>query len=228
MFVHVPSRRREKRAWWTLAIVLACTLVFGWEMLLPEAQRAASLYEFGTVPSRLAQAFSQTHLLPIGRELLRLLSGIFVHVDFPHLLGNMVFVLIFGLSAERLLGSRRFLALYLICGAFANLCGAFIYQGSEAVIVGSSGAVSAIVGAYITLFPNARLGLVIPLGLFMEWVRMPASILIGVWVLIQVLFALAGPNLAAVAWPVHLAGFVSGVVFALLARPGIAKRLRNS
>lgn len=228
MFVHVPSRRREKRAWWTAAIVLACTFVFVWEALLPAAARSAYLYEFGTVPSRLASAFQAGQAWPIGRELLRLLSGIFVHVDFPHLLGNMVFVLIFGLSAERLLGSRRFLALYLICGALANLCGAFVYQGSEAVIVGSSGAVSAIVGAYITLFPNARLGLVIPLGLFMEWVRMPASILIGIWVLIQVLFALAGPNLAAVAWPVHLAGFVSGVLFALLSRPAIAKRLRNS
>lgn len=228
MFVHVPSRRREKRAWWTMAIVLACSLFFFWEVLLPEPARAASLYDFGTVPSRLTQAFTAGEPMPIARELLRLLSGIFVHVDFPHLLGNMVFVLIFGLSAERLLGSRRFLALYLICGALANLFGALVYQGSEAVIVGSSGAVSAIVGAYITLFPNARLGLVIPLGLFMEWVRMPASILIGIWVLIQVLFALAGPNLAAVAWPVHLAGFVSGVGFALLARPGIAKRLRNS
>lgn len=228
MFVQVPSRRREKRAWWTALIVLACVIVFAWEALLPANERSASLYEFGTVPTRIASAFVGGQAIPIVRELLRLLSGIFVHVDFPHLLGNMVFVLIFGLSAERLLGARRFLSLYLICGALANLCGALFYQGSEAVIVGSSGAVSAIVGAYITLFPNARLGLVIPLGLFMEWVRMPASILIGIWMLIQVLFALAGPNLAAVAWPVHLAGFISGVLFALLSRPAIAKRLRNS
>lgn len=228
MFVHVPSRRREKRAWWTAAIVVACVVMFVWEMSVNEAARTAWLYQFGTVPSRLLQTLASAHPAAIGIELGRLLSGIFVHVDFPHLLGNMVFVLIFGLSAERLMGARRFLALYLLCGAMANICGALVYQASGAVIVGSSGAVSAIVGAYITLFPNARLGLVIPLGLFMEWVRMPASVLIGIWVLIQVLFALAGPASAALAWPVHLAGFVSGVLFALLSRPAIAKRLRNS
>jgi len=209
-------------------IVLACIIMFAWEISMPPEARAAWLYRFGTVPSRLLGTIAGVHPVAIGLELLRLLSGIFVHVDFPHLLGNMVFVLIFGLSAERLLGARRFLSLYLVCGAIANVTGALVYQGSDSVIVGSSGAVSAIVGAYITLFPSARLGLVIPLGLFMEWVRMPASVLIGIWILIQILFVLAGPASAALAWPVHLAGFLSGVGFALLSRPAIAKRLRNS
>lgn len=228
MFVRVPSRRREKQAWWTGGIVLACLVMYGWGLGVPESARTAWLYQFGTVPSRLLASLASAEPAAIGIELLRLLSGIFVHVDFAHLLGNMVFVLIFGLSAERLMGARRFVVLYLTCGALANACGAIVYQASGSVIVGSSGAVSAIVGAYITLFPTARLGLVIPLGLFLEWVRMPASVLIGIWVLIQVLFAIAGPATAALAWPVHLAGFIAGVLFALASRPAIAKRLRNS
>ena len=74
------------------------------------------------------------------------------------------------------------------------------------------------IGAYLALFPSARLGVVLPLGLFLEFVRVPASLLIGLWALLQVVFAYSGPTFGAVAWPAHIAGFLFGVVFALLTR----------
>jgi membrane associated rhomboid family serine protease len=109
----------------------------------------------------------------------------------------------------------------------ANLFGAWWFPAQAAPIIGSSGAVSALVGAYATLFPRSRLGLMLPLGAFLEFVRMPAYGLIGLWVLVQVLMFVLTPGGSPVAWPVHLAGFACGVGYALLSRDAIARRLRN-
>jgi membrane associated rhomboid family serine protease len=87
--------------------------------------------------------------------------------------------------------------------------------------------VSAIVGAYFALFPRARLGLVLPLGLFLEFVRIPAPALIGFWILLQFLFTFVGPAYGAVAWWTHIAGFAVGILLALVSRPAIARRLRQ-
>ena len=83
------------------------------------------------------------------------------------------------------------------------------------------------IGAYLALFPRARLGVVLPLGLFLEFVRAPASLLIGIWALLQVVFAYIGPAFGAVAWAAHIAGFGFGVLFALFVRAAIARRLRQ-
>jgi membrane associated rhomboid family serine protease len=112
-------------------------------------------------------------------------------------------------------------------GALANLVGAFTLAGTSAPIIGSSGAVSAVVGAYLALFPRARLGLVLPLGVFLEFVRIPAPLLIGFWAALQLLFTYVGPAFGAVAWWTHIAGFVIGILLALMSRPAIARRLRN-
>jgi len=160
-------------------------------------------------------------------RVLRLLTALFIHADWLHLAGNLLFLMIFGLPAERALGSWRFLALYLFGGAVANLIGALTLAGTNAPIVGSSGAVSAVVGAYLALFPRARLGLVLPLGLFLEFVRIPAPLLIGFWILLQVLFTFVGPTFGAVVWWTHIAGFLVGIMFAVMSRPSIARRLRR-
>jgi membrane associated rhomboid family serine protease len=87
--------------------------------------------------------------------------------------------------------------------------------------------VSGIIGAYLALFPRARLGLVLPLGLFLEFIRTPASLLIGIWALLQLIFTWVGPAFGAVAWWAHLIGFALGVLFAIISRPAIARRLRG-
>ncbi|HNR92969.1 MAG TPA: rhomboid family intramembrane serine protease, partial [Dokdonella sp.] len=81
--------------------------------------------------------------------------------------------------------------------------------------------------AYLALFPRARLGLVLPLGVFLEFVRIPASVLIGFWVVLQIVFTWVGPQFGAVAWWTHIAGFFIGIAFALVSKPAIARRLRN-
>jgi membrane associated rhomboid family serine protease len=87
--------------------------------------------------------------------------------------------------------------------------------------------VSAAIGAYLALFPRARLGIVVPLGLFLEFVRAPAALLIGLWAVMQLIFTFVGPAFGAVAWWAHVTGFAFGVVFALLSRNAVARRMRG-
>ena len=213
--------------WATVALAASCVAGFLFQLSLDPVRRLAFLTRWGTVPDALFGATGWSFDALLQARPLTLLSALFLHADWLHLLGNLIFLLIFGLSAERLLGARRFLALFVLCGAVANLGGAITIGTGSAPIIGASGAVSAIVGAYLALFPGARLGLVLPLGLFLEFVRVPASLLIGFWVLLQVIFSFVGPAFGAVAWTVHLSGFIAGMIFAILSRPGIAKRLRS-
>lgn len=227
MFVQVETRRRPSAPWATIVIVVLSVAAFFWLMAVPLDERMALLARWGTVPAKLfdgaaslMQQFEELHAL-------RLVTALFVHADWLHLTGNLLFLVIFGLPAERALGSRRFLALYLVGGALANLVGAVTLSAVTAPIVGSSGAVSTVVGAYLALFPRSRLGLVLPLGLFLEFVKVPAPLLIGFWVLLQLLFTYVGPGFGAVVWWTHIAGFLLGVAFAVVSRPAIARRLRN-
>jgi membrane associated rhomboid family serine protease len=227
VFVRVEQRHKPHLPWATIAIIASCAVISLWLASLPADDRLEWIRQWGTVPSKLFD--SQAPMLQQVSELrmLRLLTALFIHADWLHLAGNLLFLMIFGLPAERALGSWRFLALYLFGGAVANLIGALTLASTNAPIVGSSGAVSAVVGAYLALFPRARLGLVLPLGLFLEFVRIPAPVLIGFWILLQVLFTFVGPTFGAVVWWTHIAGFLVGIVFAIMSRPSIARRLRR-
>ncbi len=226
MFVHVPSRRKPRAALATYTLVTISAAVFfvGWA-LGPEV-RQRWMVGFGVQPGDWA-VIAQSSGRQIWAAIWNLASALFIHANGIHLLGNLVFLLVFGASAEKPLGANRLLFLFLVCGMAANLVGALVYPSSSSPIIGSSGAVSALVGAYATLFPNSRLGLVLPLGAFFEFVRMPAYGLIGLWVLVQALMYVLASGTVAIAWPVHLAGFGFGVLFALASRSAIARRLRN-
>lgn len=227
MFVDLPSRRKPGPPWATLLIVAACVMVFLWLTTLPPDARLAVLTRWGTVPSTLLDRNVPWLQQLTELRAARLVSAIFIHADWLHVTGNLLFLIVFGVSAERALGSARFLALFVVGGALANLFGAFTLAGTHAPIIGSSGAVSAVVGAYLALFPRARLGLVLPLGAFLEFVRIPAPLLIGFWAMLQLLFTYVGPAFGAVAWWTHVGGFAIGIVFALLSRPAVARRLRG-
>ena len=227
MFVRVEHSRRQQVPWATIAIIVICVTTFLWLSVMPPEARTPMLQRWGTVPARLFDA-----QVPLAQQWLelrpaRLLTALFIHIGWLHLVGNLLFLMIFGLSAERVLGSPRFLLLFLAGGATANFIGAMTLATANAPIVGSSGAVSAIVGAYFALFPRARLGLVLPLGLFLEFVRIPAPVLISFWILLQFLFTFVGPTYGAVAWWTHIAGFGFGILFALVSKPAIARRLRQ-
>lgn len=226
MFVPLPTRLRPTARWATPLLIVACSALFVWASNQPGAAQRTLLLDWGALGGGLDSARAWENAVRDG-SVLRLFTAIFLHADWAHLLGNLVFLLIFGLPAERAMGPWRFGLLFLLGGAVANLAAVLAVGRPDSLIIGASGAVSAVIGAYLALFPRARLGVVLPLGLFLEFVRAPASLLIGIWVLMQVGFAYIGPAFGEVAWSAHVAGFAFGVVFALLARGGIARRLRK-
>lgn len=194
--------------------------------VLPDSEQRALLVDWGALSGDL---HSWPALLQAARDgnLARLATALFLHADWSHLIGNLLFLLIFGAPAERAMGPWRFLGLFLLGGIVANLAAVLAIGTPDRLIIGASGAVSALIGAYLALFPGARLGLVVPLGLFLQFVKMPAAVLIGVWAALQVLYTFIGPAFGAVAWSAHLAGFAFGGAFALIARRGIARRMRR-
>lgn len=228
MFVQLQSRRKARPQWVTFLLVATCVTTFLWIAGEPVSERVRLLNVWGTVPTTLldTQVAWPTQLVEL--RFARLVTALFIHADWIHLATNLLFLIIFGVPTERALGAGRFLLLFIIGGALANLIGAFTLAAVNSPIIGSSGAVSGVVGAYLALFPRARLGLVLPLGFFLEFVRVPASLLIGFWAVLQILFTYVGPAFGAVAWWTHLSGFVIGIVFALLWRPGIGRRARHS
>jgi membrane associated rhomboid family serine protease len=228
VFVRIATRRRRIVPWVTITIAVVALGAFLVLLAVPDDERARMLARWGTIPAELFRGDGAGWQAVVLARPQTLLTSILMHADWLHLIGNVVFLLIFGLAAERALGSRRFLVLFLVCGLVANLSAAWSMDEVRAPIIGASGAVSGIVGAYLVLFPGARLGVVLPLGAFLEFVRMPAWALIGFWVLLQVIFSVVGPELGAVAWVAHLVGFVVGALLAVLWRPALARRARHA
>ena len=227
MFVGIQTRRHRRLLWATPLLFAALWLAYIVSAMRAPAGSISTALDWGVLTGGLDTLPAWRSAMADG-SVLRLVSGLFLHADWIHLLGNLVFLLIFGLPAERTMGGRRFLLLFLLGGAVANLAAVLAIGAPDRVVIGASGAVSAVIGTYLALFPGARLGVVLPLGLFLEFVRVPAFLLIGLWVLLQVVFAYSGPAFGAVAWPAHIAGFLFGVVFALMTKAGIARRLRRS
>ena len=208
MFVGIDPRKKTVIRWATPALFAALWLVYVLGAMRAPALRHGAELNWGVLSGGL-DSLQAWRLAVADGSVLRLFSALFLHADWIHLLGNLVFLLIFGLPAERVMGGGRFSSLFLVGGAVANLAAVLAIGAPDRVIIGASGAVSSVIGAYLALFPGARLGVVLPLGMFLEFVRVPASLLIGLWVLLQVVFAYSGPAFGAVAWPAQSATLVS-------------------
>jgi membrane associated rhomboid family serine protease len=226
MFVAIPSRQKAPVRWAVPLLFVLLWLCFLASTVLPDPDQQRLLRDWGALSGGMAAPSEWMASVRDGR-MLRLFTALFLHADWAHLLGNLVFLLIFGLPAERAMGPWRLLAVFLCGGAAANLAAVISIGTPDRLIIGASGAVSALIGAYLALFPGAKLGVVLPLGLFLQFVRVPAALLIGVWALLQLVFTFIGPAFGAVAWSAHLAGFAFGGAFALVAKAGIARRMRR-
>jgi membrane associated rhomboid family serine protease len=224
VFVNLPSRRRPHRPWAAATLAVLAILAYLWLSLLgSDPDRQAALLHWGT----LSASPAEWRLLWHDGRLFTLVTALFIHASLLHLLGNCLFLLIFGVPGERALGAGRLLALFFIGGALANLSASLLMGAPERIIVGASGGISALIGAYLVLFPRARLGIVVPLGLWLEFIRAPAALLIGLWAGLQLVFTFVGPAFGAVAWWAHLTGFVVGVLMALVFKPAMNRQARG-
>ena len=151
-------------------------------------------------------------------SMLSVVTALFVHASWLHLLGNLAYLWVFGIKVEQSRGALGMLPIFLAGGALANLIVALRLPLLDTPIIGASGGVSAVVGAYLGLFPRRRIGLFLPLGVYLQFARVPSLLVIGSWFTLQLLYTAFGPMNAAVAWWTHLAGFALGLSFALTAR----------
>jgi membrane associated rhomboid family serine protease len=212
------SKSSPRFPWVTLTLFLFCTgvnlLHYG---MTPLAQNA--MQELGgVIPRQLAPIFSQPLTAWADYRLLVLLSALFIHASWLHVLGNMVYLWVFGLPLERRLGGLGMMMVFVFGGALSNLFVAVRLPDLTSPIVGASGAISAVVGAYLGMFPYQRIGMLLPLGLYLQFARVPALLVIGSWFTLQLVYTVLGPINGIVAWWTHIVGFTLGLIFALLVR----------
>lgn len=180
---------------------------------------AAGVLSFGTIPSVVTGAA----VLPEGYERvappLTLVTYMFLHAGWLHLIGNSAFLLVFGDNVEDALGHVRFVAFYLLCGVAAGLAHTLAQPGSDVPLVGASGAVAGVVAAYLVLHPNIRLWALV----FMKVpLRVPAFWVIGTWICLQVWQVFAATD-QDTAWWAHIGGLVAGAVLVVpMRRRGVA------
>jgi membrane associated rhomboid family serine protease len=204
----------------TYGIIALNVLAFWYEIRLGHGSERF-VEAFGLVPLR----FHAMHD-PI-RRFTPVLTSMFLHGGLMHLLGNMLFLHIFGDNVEDRLGHRRFLLFYLACGTIAAFVQADILPRSTVPMIGASGAIAGVAGAYFVFYPRARVLVLVPLLLFYEILDVPAVVFLLLWFVMQIAFAVSGHGAspgAGVAWWAHLGGFAGGVLGAMVLGRGIERR----
>jgi membrane associated rhomboid family serine protease len=210
----------------TVGICLLCLLaLFLYSGLQPVMQQA--MIEIGGMqPSGVASLLDQPVRAWWNVSALTVFTALFIHASWLHLIGNLAYLWVFGLPVEQRLGALGLAAIFLMGGALANVIVAERMPQLDTPIIGASGAVSAVVGAYLGLFPSRRIGMFLPLGLYLQFARVPALLVIGSWFTLQLLYTVFGPINGEVAWWTHVAGFPLGLIITLLAR--VLARVRLS
>ncbi len=196
----------------TYLLLIACVLVFLWQISLGEAQQRA-VYAFGVIPSVLFASKSLPVELQILPAWLTIFSSMFLHGGWMHLIGNMLYLWVFGNNVEDSMGHGRFIVFYLLCGLLAALTQAVLNADSEIPMIGASGAISGVLGAYLLLHPHARILVIIPIGILIYTPWIAAYWVLGFWFVLQILNSLVSASeMGGVAYGAHLGGFVAGML----------------
>ncbi len=191
-----------------LGIILTCSLLWLYEVSLSDEDLHLFIYHYGLVPAYLFER-PQT-----------LLSHMFLHGSWLHVIGNMWFLWVFGDNVEDRMGKLRYFFFYILSGlgaAVIQMLVSLLFGGANIPMVGASGAISGVLGAYLWMFPHARILALVPMFFFLTFMELPAVFFIGMWIFIQVINGLITLPLAGVggvAWFAHIGGFVVGYFLA--------------
>lgn len=218
-----PTHRRPVV---TIGLIAVCVAAFAWELAVQSSEGESGLARvfrtFGLVPAALTAQLGGGGSDPLNLGPFAVLSSMFLHGDPFHIGFNMLFLWIFGNNIEDRLGHVGFLAFYLAGGIVAAAAQVVVAPGSTVPVIGASGAIAAVLGAYLVLYPRARVLSLVYFGLFFQLIRLPAIVLLGLWFAVQVLGTLiaSGPSGASggVALFAHIGGFAGGVIVGLLVR----------
>lgn len=210
----VPS---ERTPFVTYTLIAVNVLVFFWELLMG-AQAGDLIYAWGTTPVDIINWQQNPFALST------LVTSVFLHGGWLHLIGNMLYLGVFGDNVEGIMGHRRFIFFYLFCGVAANVAQVIIAPSSMIPGIGASGAIAGVLAAYLLCFPRARVFVGIPLLIYMKVVALPAILVLGFWFVVQLFNGVTAIGMSSeatmggVAWWAHIGGFVAGLILTPLLR----------
>ena len=187
-------------------LILLNGMAFYYELKLGEAGLNRFIHTWGLIPFQLTSSPAETWIT--------IFTSIFLHGGWFHILSNLWVLAIFGDNIEDRMGSGRYLIFYLLGGMAASLMQVFISPASNQPMVGASGAIAGVLGAYIILFPRARIASLVPIFFIFTIIEIPAVIFLGIWFVSQLFsgwLALYGAEISGVAWWAHIGGFVFGM-----------------
>ncbi|MEW6001113.1 MAG: rhomboid family intramembrane serine protease [Nitrospirota bacterium] len=195
----------------TVGIITLNTLVFLWEIMSPSGIEKVT-YAYGAIPYYIITFKTDQQPIP---PVLTIFSAMFMHGGFFHIAGNMLYLWIFGNNIEDRLGHLRFVIFYIFCGIISAYAYAITDPHSLIPMIGASGAISGILGAYLLLFPRASVHTIVFFGFFITTVKIPAFIVLIFWAVIQFVNGLIGTGVVqkgGVAWFAHIGGFLAGLL----------------
>lgn len=196
----------------TISLIIICTLAFLWELTSSIPQRQI-VYGLGATPAILFGEHTLAPSLYMVPAWMTAITSMFMHGGWLHLLGNMLFLWIFGNNVEDHMGRLRYLIFYLLCGVIAVFANAVTNTKSMIPMIGASGAIAGVLGAYLILYPRARVLVIIPIFFFITAVWWPAWLVLLIWFALQILSSLlSGTDHGGIAWLAHIGGFVAGMV----------------
>ena len=197
----------------TVSFIVMCVLVWLWQLSFGAQGGQRIVYALGVVPASLLGKQQLPPELSLVAPWMTVFTSMFMHGGWMHLIGNMLYLWVFGDNVEDAMGHGRFVAFYLLCGVAAVLAQALPDPSSTIPMVGASGAISGVLGAYLLLYPHARVLVAIPLGFYLHTMRIPAGLVLLLWFGLQLLSsAMAQPGQGGVAFRAHIGGFIAGMI----------------
>lgn len=206
------STRSQHFPYINMALIVLNILIFFKEITLTSQKLNHFFYVFGIVPAKVeAQLAAGTPLLPLA---LPFITAMFLHGNWLHIIGNMLYLWVFGDNVEDRLGHFPYLIFYLLVGIAGSTAHIIANPSSQVPIIGASGAIAGVLGAYFLSFPQARILTLVPLFFFITIIEVPALFFLFFWFLIQLLNGLSNAGLTAnpVAWWAHVGGFLAGTI----------------
>jgi membrane associated rhomboid family serine protease len=198
----------------TVSLIGLCSLVFFYQFSLVDRLGQLFVYQYGAIPAVLFGLETLPQDVATIPTSFTLITSMFLHGGLMHLIGNMLYLWIFGNNIEDAMGHSRFILFYILCGIAAAFTHALTDPGSTVPMIGASGAISGVLGAYLLLYPRASVLILIPLGFFTRMMYVPAGFVLGLWFLLQLISggASLGRGGGGVAWFAHVGGFVAGML----------------